>query len=354
MQSGWRIGSLVEIPLFIDPSWPFIVGLITLSDALRFAPRYGSILGLAGGLTLALLLFGSVLLHELGHSLVARSQGIQVNSITLFFFGGVASIERESNSPKGAFQVAIAGPGVSFALFLIFTILTQIFPQGNLVRLLMENLAQINLVLTLFNLIPGLPLDGGQVLKAAVWQITGNRLKGARWATNAGRVLGWVGVSLGLSLVLLTGQVGAVWLALIGGFILRSADRYSQLTTLQEALVQLVAADAMSQDFWDVATSITRRSLNRFLSFSQEITVAETTPLLEVINSLEETQLRYVTVLSQGGNIAGVIDRGDVVFAIARKLNLPITEAQIEAAKLRGNYPQSLPLPAIARTMATA
>lgn len=351
MQSGWKLGSLLGIPLFIDPSWLIIVGLITLSDMLLFAPNYGVIQGFGIGLTLALLLFTSVLLHELGHSVVAQSQGITVNSITLFFFGGVAAIERESSSPIGTFQVAIAGPAVSFALFLLFSGPGLILPGGNIAQLIAENLARINLVLAIFNMIPGLPLDGGQVLKALVWQLTGNRLKANRWATHAGKLLGWSAIALGLSLVLTTGQVGAIWLCLIGSFILRSADRYNQLTNLQEALVQLVASDAMTQELGDMATSVTRRFFSRLFLLPNEITVRETTPLLDVINYLEDYHVRYLTVLSSSGTITGVIDRGDIVFAIAQKLKLSITETQIQTAKSVGNYPENLPLVAIARAI---
>jgi Zn-dependent protease len=250
MQSGWRIGSLLDIPLFIDRSWPWIVGLIAFNDILLFTAAYGIPSAIGAGLTQALLLFGSVLCHELGHSLTARSQGIGVNSITLFFFGGVASIERESSSPWDALLVAIAGPAVSLVLYLLFSAFGVFFgallPDGNIIQLLSTNLARISLVLALFNLIPGLPLDGGQVLKAAVWQITGDRIAGARWAINGGKFLGWSAIGIGLALVLLTGQIGAIWLTLIGSFILRNAKRYSQFTNLQALLLQLQAKDAMA------------------------------------------------------------------------------------------------------------
>ncbi|NEQ11287.1 MAG: site-2 protease family protein, partial [Moorea sp. SIO4E2] len=110
MLSGWRVGSLFGIPLFLDPSWFFILLLVTMINAREFDSSLGSILAWVAGLAMALLLFSSVLLHELGHSLAALSQGIKVNSITLFIFGGIASIDRESKTPGEAFQVAIAGP----------------------------------------------------------------------------------------------------------------------------------------------------------------------------------------------------------------------------------------------------
>ena len=118
MQTNWRIGSLFGIPLFLDPLWFVILGLATLNFGVAYQ-EWGTVIAWSAGISMALLLFASVLLHELGHSLVARSQGIKVNSITLFLFGGIAAIEEESKTPGKAFQVAIAGPLVSVALFLL-------------------------------------------------------------------------------------------------------------------------------------------------------------------------------------------------------------------------------------------
>ncbi|HEY9795614.1 MAG TPA: site-2 protease family protein [Leptolyngbyaceae cyanobacterium] len=395
MQGSWRIGSLFGIPLFLDPSWFFILAFVTIINALDLYPTFGSVLAGSAGLGMALLLFASVVLHELGHSLTARSQGIKVNSITLFIFGGVASIDQESKTPGEAFQVAIAGPAVSLTLFGLFYLLSQVLPSSSVGQVLTLDLARINLVLALFNLIPGLPLDGGQVLKAAVWKLTGNRFQGVRWAATSGKTLGGSAIALGLVLVLLTGQWGAIWLTLIGGFIFRNASAYDRLTTLQEALLQLVASDAMTHDFRVVDANQTLRSFadeyiladiqtpmpyyaaahgryrglvaiedlhfverSRWESqtlesivrpLSEIATVEEKTPLVEVIKSLEASQLNRLTVLSPAGTVAGVVDRGDIVRAVATKLKLPITETEIKRIKAEGSYPQGLQLPAIAQ-----
>ncbi len=395
MQGSWRIGSLFGIPLFLDPSWFFILAFVTIINALDLYPTFGSVLAGSAGLGMALLLFASVVLHELGHSLTARSQGIKVNSITLFIFGGVASIDQESKTPGEAFQVAIAGPAVSLILFGLFYLLSQVLPSSSVGQVLTLDLARINLVLALFNLIPGLPLDGGQVLKAAVWKLTGNRFQGVRWAATSGKTLGGSAIALGLVLVLLTGQWGAIWLTLIGGFIFRNASAYDRLTTLQEALLQLVASDAMTHDFRVVDANQTLRSFadeyiladiqtpmpyyaaahgryrglvaiedlhfverSRWESqtlesivrpLSEIATVEEKTPLVEVIKSLEASQINRLTVLSPAGTVAGVVDRGDIVRAVATKLKLPITETEIKRIKAEGSYPQGLQLPAIAQ-----
>lgn len=397
MQANWRIGSLFGIPLFLDPSWFFILLFITIANAARFDPSFRSVLAWSSGLVMALFLFASVVLHELGHSLVARSQGIKVNSITLFIFGGVASIERESKTPGQAFQVAIAGPAVSLVLFVLFFLLSLALPVSGFAHEIVSYIASINLILALFNLIPGLPLDGGQVLKAAVWKLTGNRFQGVRWAAKTGKVLGVVAIALGLFLVLTTGQFIAIWIAFIGGFVFRNATAYDQLTNLQEALLQLAASDAMTYEFRVVDANQTLRSfadeyiladlhtpmpyyaaahgryrglvaveelqvIERSLWETQTLesivhplseitTVEEKTPLVEVINRLEADTLKHLTVLSPAGAVSGVIDRGDIVRAVAKKMNLLIPEAEIKRLKAENTYPPGLQLPAIARSI---
>jgi Zn-dependent protease/CBS domain-containing protein len=395
MQTGWRIGSLFGIPLFLDPLWFFILALATLNFGFAYM-QWGTVLAWSAGLVMALLLFSSVLLHELGHSLVARSQGIKVNSITLFLFGGIASIEEESKTPGQAFQVAIAGPVVSIVLFLLLTLLSQSLPISSPASVMIADLAKINLVLALFNLIPGLPLDGGQVLKAAVWQFTGNRFQAVHWAARTGQVLGWLAIALGLAVDFFTGElVSGLWIALLGWFGIRNAGAYNRVTTLQEAMLQLVAADAMNHDFRVVDADQTLRQFadlyllestmpqvyfaasdgryrgmvsvddlrmversqwesqtlhNILHPISAIPTINESTPLAEVINQLETQQLPRITVLSPAGAVAGVIDRGDIVRALSEKLNLPFSEVEIKRIKEEGSYPPGLQLQAIAKT----
>lgn len=394
MQATWRLGSLLGIPFFLDPSWFLILGFLTLVNARNFTDSLGPSLAWSAGLLMALLLFGSVILHELGHSLVARSQGIKVNSITLFVFGGVASIERESTSPEEAFQVAIAGPTVSLVLFGLFYLLSQMLPLSQVGLQIAGELARINLIIALFNLIPGLPLDGGQVLKAAVWKLTGNRFQAVHCAAKTGKILGALAIAFGLGLALVSQEWVILWIAFIGAFIIRNAKAYERLTKLQETLLNLVAADAMTRDFrvvdanqslrtfadeyilsdsqtplpyyatqegryrglvaiedlhfiersnWDTQTlaSIVR-------PLSELATVEEKASLVAAINSLESAQVKRLTVLSPAGTIAGVIDRGDIVRAVAKSLNLPIPEAEIKRTKAEASYPQGLQLPAIA------
>jgi len=395
MQTNWRIGSLFGIPLFLDPWWFVILGLATLNFGVAYQ-QWGSAIAWSAGIVMALLLFGSVLLHELGHSLVARSQGIKVNSITLFLFGGIAAIEEESKTPAKAFQVAIAGPLVSIALFFILRLVAYVVPNTSLISEITSNLARINLVLALFNLIPGLPLDGGQVLKAAIWQVTGNRFQAVHLAARAGQILGYSAIALGFAIDFFTRELAlGLWIVLLGWFGIRNANNYDSVTTLQETLLKVVAADSMTRDFRVVDADQTLRSfadsylldtttpdvyfaaadgryrgmvsiddlrlVERSLWDTQTLqsivhplteipTVAESTSLAEVINKLENEQLPRVTVLSPAGAVAGVIDRGDIVRTIAQKLNLRIGDAEIKRIKEDGSYPSGMQLGVIAKS----
>jgi len=401
MQLGWRVGSLFGIPLYIDPSWFLILVVVALPRGAYWQksyPEWGATTAYTAGLLMALLLFASVLLHELGHSLVARAQGIRVNSITLFLFGGVASIDQESKTPGKAFQVAIAGPAVSFALFGLLTVAAlTVTRQGAPVTVLAESLASINLALALFNLLPGLPLDGGQILKAAVWKATGNRFKGVRWAARSGTMLGWTAIFLGISALLFGGDASGLWIALLGWFGVQNASGYDRMTELQEALIALKASDAMTREFRVVeATLSLRRFADTYLLDTNRAsvyyaasngryrglvnveelhqiersvweaepvqrivqaldtipTVTEATALVEVIQTMETQKLSRMTVLSPAGAVSGVIDRGDIVRALAEKMKLAISDSAIRQIKEEGAYPQGLNLGAIAQATA--
>jgi Zn-dependent protease/CBS domain-containing protein len=395
MQTNWKIGNLFGIPLFLDPLWFVILGLATLNFGVAYQ-EWGSTIAWSAGIVMALLLFASVLLHELGHSLAARSQGIKVNSITLFLFGGIAAIEEESKTPGKAFQVAIAGPLVSFGLFFILSLVGMAIPDTSPLSIMVGDLARINLVVALFNLIPGLPLDGGQVLKAALWKVTGDRFQAVHWAATAGQILGYAAIAAGFAVDFFTRElVLGLWIALIGWFAVRNAKTYDRVTTLQESLLKIVASDAMTRDFRVVDADQTlrtfadsylldsaapqvyfaasdgryrgmvaiddlrlverseweTRTLHNIVHPLTEIpTVAESTAIAEVINKLENEQLPRITVLSPAGAVAGVIDRGDIVSAVAQKLGIPFTDVEIKRVKEEGTYPPGLQLGVIAKS----
>ncbi|MGD1862005.1 MAG: site-2 protease family protein [Leptolyngbyaceae cyanobacterium] len=395
MRSGWRVGSILGIPLYLDTSWFVIVLLVTFvygSNPL-WQERWGDTSWFVG-LAMALLLFGSVLLHELGHSLIAKSQGIKVNSITLFLFGGIAAIDQESKTPGQAFQVAIAGPAVSLGLYFLLTLSVSILALPEPVAVLFANVAQINLVLTVFNLIPGLPLDGGQVLKAAVWKATDSRIKGVRWAARTGQILGWTAVGGGLLAYLAEPSLDLIWIVLIGGFAIRNASNYGRVADLQEILSELMASDAMAREFRVLDANMTLREFadeyllqstrapvylaasdgryrglvkiddvreierseweqKRLLDIARPLTsvanVRETTPLPEVIMALEQQELSRLIVLTPADAVAGVIDRGEIVRALGKKMNLAISDNVIQRIKDEDQYPPGLKLESLAK-----
>ena len=266
MTEGWQIARLWGIPLRIHPTWLVILLISTVAFQRDYQPAGsgGDLMVWGLAFLTALLLFVSVLLHELGHSLVALSQGVKVRSITLFLLGGVASVDRESATPMGAALVAAAGPAVSLALAGLFLALRV--PAGQLAPGLGQmalQLGLLNLTLGLFNLLPGLPLDGGLLLKALVWQISGSQRRGIQVANGCGRFLSFMALGLG-TWVLLKGNGGpGLWLLVLGWFGLGAASRQSQLLRLQTVLKELRVADASRRRFRVVEASASLRQLSQ-------------------------------------------------------------------------------------------
>lgn len=400
MQSGWRIGSILGIPLKIDPSWFLIVALVTFSYSETFRsqqPTWSSELLWGSAFVTALLLFASVLAHELGHSLIAQSQGIRVSSITLFLFGGVASIERESRTPSGAFWVAIAGPLVSLSLAFLLLITQFWWPVGSPAQVVSLNLSRLNFILALFNLIPGLPLDGGQVLKAIAWKLTGDRYRAVHWAATSGRILSGIAIALGLfGWLLIPGGFGGLWLALLGWFGWRNASAYDRTTTLQEALLAIAAGEAMSRRYRVLEGSLTLRQFAELLiteeqegfayfvasdgryrgrislttlrqtersqwdrltlgeiadPFERIPALPETASLAVAIATLQTAQPNYVTVLTPTGAVAGIIDHADVIQALGKKLGFQLPPSELQQIRGRAAYPEGLPLEMLAQSV---
>ncbi|MEM1309546.1 MAG: site-2 protease family protein [Cyanobacteria bacterium P01_H01_bin.153] len=251
MNGNLRVGNLFGIPFYVNVSWFLVLGLVTWSYGSGLTEAFPSLPGSIPwllGLFAALLLFSSVLAHELGHSFAALQQGISVNSITLFLFGGLAALEKESDTPGGAFKVAIAGPVVSLILFAVLSTVGQVLALNGPLGAIVSLLAYINLALGVFNLLPGLPLDGGNVLKSIVWRITGNPYKGVVFASRSGQVLGWLAIAIGAAAIAGISPIGNVWTLLIGWFLLSNANRSAQSASVQQRLDGLTAADAIESD----------------------------------------------------------------------------------------------------------
>ena len=199
---GVALGSIMGIPISLDYSWFLIFALLTWILGSSYYPaefkNWPPLLYWVTGAATAILLFASVLLHELGHSYVALRFGMTVRSITLFIFGGVAQIGSEPPSAKAEFQIAMAGPAVSLALAGGFWVVQPALAGVEPLWGMAKYLAFINLALALFNLIPGFPLDGGRVLRAVIWGATKNLRQATLIAANAGRFFGFLFILAGV------------------------------------------------------------------------------------------------------------------------------------------------------------
>ncbi|RAM49808.1 MAG: site-2 protease family protein [Hapalosiphonaceae cyanobacterium JJU2] len=369
MNNTIRVGNLFGIPFYIHPSWFLVLGLVTWSYSGGLAaqfPQLGGGLALLLGLMTALLLFSSVVAHELGHSFVAIRQEIDVKSITLFIFGGLASLEKESKTPAEAFWVAIAGPLVSLVLFGVFTAIGFGTAVSGPLAAILAVVATVNLALALFNLIPGLPLDGGNILKAIVWKITGNPYKGVVFASRVGQIFGWIAIASGLLPLILFGSFANFWNLLIGFFLLQNAGNAAQFARVQEQLTGLTAADAVTFDSPIVSAHLTLREFvderffkwqnwRRFLvtddngqllgtinvdnlrsvpvglwsvtqvrEIMQPIeassTVQSDQPLLEVIQRLEQQRLSTLAVIRKNGVLVGILEKAAIINLLQNRM----------------------------------
>jgi Zn-dependent protease/CBS domain-containing protein len=292
MRNGIRIGRISGIGIYIDWSWIFIFLIVTFSLAggvlFVWHPDWNPWLTWAVAVAASLLLFASVLLHELAHALVAQARGLPVRKITLFLFGGASNIEREPDSPKTEFLMALVGPCVSIVLGVVFLLAglvmagesgqTMATPVETFSRLsplstLLLWLGPVNIFIGLFNLIPAFPLDGGRILRAGLWAGTKNLRKATRWAAGMGVLIGWLfiiaglGTAFGASFLLFApGVVNGVWLAFIGWFLTDSAIHSYRQTVIQGLLDDVPVALLMRNDTPAAAPDLPVSSLvNEFI-----------------------------------------------------------------------------------------
>ncbi len=405
MGEGFQLFRIRGIPLRIHPSWFVILALATLA----FRQQYSEQLQGPGGdgseplvwllaLATAVLLFVSVLLHELGHSFAALAQGVKVRSITLFLLGGVASIERESTTARGALIVAAAGPAVS--LLLAAALISASHPASHLapaLGVLVSQLGQLNLVLGLFNLLPGLPLDGGLILKALVWQWTGSQRRGLQVATASGLLLSLVALGLGTVVFLRSGSIGGLWLMLLGWFGFGAARNQTQSQSLQRVLRELKVRDGARRRYRVLEPATSLRQLSRLRLADPEgladwllvcdggrwrgliddaplqslpvqrwdeerigdhlrplsdlPAIRDDAPLWQAVLQLEAASPPRLLVLSAAGLPCGTIERPELAEAVLAKLGVRLPAPLLEAARRQGSYPVGLPLAAVAEGM---
>lgn len=247
---GVKIGRIGGIPLFINPSWFLVFALVTFNLATSALP-----LLIEGeqawaywllAVATAVLFFASLLAHEMGHSLVARAYGIPVRSITLHLLGGVAQLGREVARAREELWIALAGPAVSLVLAGVFWggayVLQDGLPQ---LATALQLLSISNLGIVLFNMVPGFPLDGGRVLRAIIWGVTGNYRRATKVAATGGRIVGMILIGAGVYLAVAQDDLGSLWLALIGWVLINMARQSYIQAVIQDTLQRTPVSEAM-------------------------------------------------------------------------------------------------------------
>jgi Zn-dependent protease len=318
-RSGLRVGKLLGIEIVLD--WSLIVIFLLVTFSLgsgvlpAWHPDWSAPLVWGVAIAAAVLFFVSILLHELSHALVAKHYGIPVSSITLFLFGGVANIEHDPDSPKKEALMAAVGPLTSLALGVIFIVLAGMLMRREIgdasdpatlvsgmgpVTTLLAWLGPVNIVLGLFNLLPGFPLDGGRVLRATLWGISKDLREATRRASLVGRFFGWTLIAIGFAMIvgfhfplLGGGLFNGMWLAFIGWFLSNAAAASYRALVIRETLGGVRVAELM------------RRGL--------PTTVESSMPIRSLVDAwARRSDEPLIAVSDDAGAIAGFVRPGDV------------------------------------------
>lgn len=295
MKHTWKVARISGIDIKIDSSWLVIFLLFTFSLSAFYFPQsfpvsnrmYYWLLGL---LT-SLLVFASVLFHELAHSLTAKKQGEKVEDITLFILGGVARITDEPGTPQKEFAMALVGPVSSFVLALFFILVSVLVASfSKPVQVAAAYLGYINAIVGGFNLLPGFPMDGGRVLRAIIWKATGDLKRATRVASQVGQGIAFFLIFFGI-FRFFRGNLGGLWLVLIGWFLHNaSVQGYSQVL-LKSSLEGLKATDLMSKDFQFVEPDL---------------------PLEVLVQDYVLKQRERVFLVKEGEKLAGIVCLEDI------------------------------------------
>jgi Zn-dependent protease len=253
MRVAIRLGTIFGISIFVHFTWFLIFALVTFSLVAQFTEQFPNLTQIAQisiGVIASLLFFGSVLFHELAHSWLALHQGYAVRSITLFVFGGVSEIEQEAKKPASEIEIALIGPLSSYFLALVFG---AIWYGSRAHSAVLSNvagwLALINFGLGTFNLLPGLPLDGGRVLRGLLWKWTGSLERATRMAATAGRFLGYLFILQGIIFAFSSNNlINGIWFVLIGWFLNNAAESSLVQMEVRRVITGVQARQVMTTD----------------------------------------------------------------------------------------------------------
>jgi Zn-dependent protease/CBS domain-containing protein len=384
---GLTLGRPFGIPVVVHPTWLIAFAVVAWALAAGYLPAdypgWAAWEYWLAGAVAAVLLFGSVLLHELSHAAVARARGLRVERITLFVFGGMAGIAEEPRRPVDDFLVAAVGPLVSLLAAGVARLLLPLAAAvGPGPAAVVGYLALANLLLALFNLLPGLPLDGGRVLRAALWRATGSFARATRLASVVGQALGYLLVALGFLSVLGGDLVGGLWMSTIGWFLGGAAEASRQPAGAHQAFgvtvdglashdVPAVAPDLSLEAFvYELVVGAGRRAVpvvegDRLVGIVSVTDAGKVAPAAwcgttvgDVMTRADLATVRadadasvalelmarrgvhQLPVVDRGGRLVGLITRADVVAWLARG---QATRLGLDAGELRGEDARARP-----------
>jgi Zn-dependent protease/predicted transcriptional regulator len=268
LRTNIRLFRAFGIPIEINISWFIVFALVSWSLVSVYFPSNYPDLSVTAhwvmGLVAALLLFSSVVLHEIGHSYVAKTHGVPIKRITLFLFGGVSQLSKEASDPITEIKIAIAGPGVSYALMLVFFLTYFAASRGNTpqgIAPVLKYLAYVNGLLGTFNLIPGFPLDGGRLLRAIIWKFSGDLRRSTYIASKVGGFVGLAFIALGFLSVFIGRFIFGLWMVLIGFFLRQAAEASYVHVVINSALAGVKVGDVMKPEVITVTEHLTIHDL---------------------------------------------------------------------------------------------
>jgi Zn-dependent protease/predicted transcriptional regulator len=273
-----QLARIFGIRIGASPSWFVVVFIMIIALSSSFGNSFSRSTAFAMAVASAVLFFGSLVLHELGHAIVARRSGIQISGIDLWFFGGIAKLDRDSRSPGEEFRVAIAGPAVN-ALIIVacyaigagissagrFNDVIVLGTDPSAVLRLIGWLALVNAILLVFNLIPAFPLDGGRIARAVAWAVTGDRNRGTRFSARLGQAFSYVLIGFGIYWLLRGNAIDGVWFIVLGWFLGQAATGAVATSRVSERLEGVTVADVMdTQPVWVPASTTVLEAQDEF------------------------------------------------------------------------------------------
>ena len=401
---SWEIMKIRGIPLRIHPSWFFVFLYFTFSARDQFEILIDGQASIWNGWTFgvftSLLLFLSVLIHELAHSFVAIGEGLKVRDITLFFLGGMTNLDKECTTSKGSLKIAISGPFVSLLLAFSMNFLSNILLGQNLILSnLFKQVGSLNLLIGIFNLLPIIPLDGGVILKSLIWYFTGSKRVGVKVAIASARIISFLTIFIGVIILIRGSFYIAFCFLIIGLLIFSSSKSQNQIIQIQKILSELYVNQVCSRSFRVLEDDLPVKALSKYSSFnkdnfsneawillcregrwvgyvnetilknisvqnwdkkflyefSQPISelpsITEKESLWKAILKIEKTKDGRLLVLSFSGLPLGTLDRVDIGKAVLKKIGLNLPDQLIKIARKENIYPLGLNLLNISQSM---